>query len=434
MIKPYPKYKPSGVDWIGDIPEHREIKKLKYLAMLLNGYAFKPETYVEEGIPIIRIGDVNPIINLTNTKKVAQELLPLFQNFHIKNGDLLIALTGATIGKSTVFNSNQSALLNQRVGLLRAIELLNKHYLSYLISSNIFRTFVSFECDGGAQENIGREELGRFLSVLPPLPEQQSIANFLDKKTSLIDQAVSKKQQLIELLKEERTALINHAVTKGINPDVKLKPSGIEWLGVIPEHWEVKKLKYVAIIKYGLGQPPKQKIGGLPLIRATNVERGRIVEKDLLFVDPEDIPFDRDPILRENDIIVVRSGAYTADSAIIPKKYDSAITGYDMVVRPVDKNPKFIGCGLLSNYILDLQLLPLTLRAAQPHLNREELGETIFVIPPINGQNKVVGYIEAKSEKINNTIFKTEQEITLLQEYRTSLINEAVTGKICVVD
>ena len=181
--------------------------------------------------------------------------------------------------------------------------------------------------------------LGQF--PLPPLPEQRAIAGFLDRETARIDEFVAKKERLIELLQEKRTALITRTVTRGLDPSVQMRDSGVEWLGEIPAHWEVKRLKTIAEIRYGLGQPPKESPDGLPLVRATNVNRGRITEADMLYVDPRDVPPGRRASLSTREIIVVRSGAYTADSAIIPEKYEGAIPGYDMVLTVKKAKPEF---------------------------------------------------------------------------------------------
>jgi len=208
----------------------------------------------------------------------------------------------------------------------------------------------------------------------------------------------------------------------------KYKDSGMEWVGEIPEHWEVRRLKDFSAIKYGLGQPPREKSDGLPLIRATNVFSGRIDAKDLLFIDPDDIPYERDPVLRENDIIVVRSGAYTADSAIIPKEYDGAITGYDMVVRcNANINAKFVSYTFLSSYVLASQLLLNSLRAAQPHLNKEELGKTIIVFPNITEQTAIANYLDERTAKLDKLIKNKGEQIEKLKEMRQIEINTAVT-------
>jgi type I restriction enzyme S subunit len=265
------------------------------------------------------------------------------------------------------------------------------------------------------------------------LSEQKSISLYLDDRTRKIDSLIEKKQKMIELLKEERAAVINQAVTKGLNPDAPMKDSGIECLGEVPEHWNIVRLKLISKIKYGLGEPPKQKEDGIPLIRATNIDRGKIIEKDLVLVDPKDVPYERDPVLKKDDIIVVRSGAYTADSAIIPQKYDGAIAGYDMVVRVVKASPKYIAFALLSQYVLINQLYLQRMRAAQPHLNAEEFGDTLILIPPKNEEQQAfIQLIESESAKIDSAVSIIKKEILLLQEYRTALISEVVTGKIDV--
>jgi len=207
----------------------------------------------------------------------------------------------------------------------------------------------------------------------------------------------------------------------------KYKDSGLEWIGEIPESWSIVHLKYIGEIKYGLGQPPKEKVGGLPIIRATNVFRGKISTDKLLYVDPEDIPYNRDPILKENDIIIVRSGAYTGDSAIIPKEFEGAVTGYDMTLRVNNANPKFVAFSLLSNYLLNQQLILHSLRAAQPHLNAEELGHSFLVNPPLQEQKSIAHYLDQKTTIIDALLQKTKQKIALLKEQRTAIINQAVT-------
>jgi type I restriction enzyme, S subunit len=172
------------------------------------------------------------------------------------------------------------------------------------------------------------------------------------------------------------------------------------------------------------------------MIRATNIFRGKIDANNLVFVDPDGVPYERDPILRENDIIVVRSGAYTADSAIVPKEFDGAVAGYDMVIRCYTDNPRFISYCLLSHFILKNQLLLHSMRAAQPHLNREELGETFVVMPPMDEQISILDHIETECSRLdtiinNREIQKTDkatQRIPNHPDFRSG------TGKIDVRD
>lgn len=408
----YEKYKDSGVEWIGKIPNSWAIKKLKYVAILKSG-----DNIISEQI---NESDAFPVFG-------GNGLRGYFSAFTHEGNFVLIGRQGALCGN-----------INYASGKFWASEHAIVCHLQTSASWKWFGELLKIMnlnqySQSAAQPGLAVEKIKNLEIPYPPISEQTTIANYLDKKTSELDTLISKKETLIELLNEERTAIINQAVTKGLDPDVEMKDSGVEWLGEIPAHWKMSKLKYVSMIKYGLGQPPKQKDSGLPIIRATNVFRGKISKENLVFVDPDDIPWNRDPVLKENDIIVVRSGAYTGDSAIIPYEFEGAITGYDMVLRALTVNPKFVAFCLLSTYLLDNQLFLERLRAAQPHLNAEELGNSFLVLPNIEEQNEIVSHIEIEHKRVDDLISKTEQEITLLKEYKTALISEVVTGKVKVI-
>jgi type I restriction enzyme S subunit len=205
------------------------------------------------------------------------------------------------------------------------------------------------------------------------------------------------------------------------------KDSEIELLGEVPKHWEVKRIKEVGTIKYGLSQPPEYLEHGLPLIRATNIERGKLVDQGLVFISPDDVPYEKNPVLKENDILVVRSGAHTADSAIIPKKYHGSIAGFDMVLSPCNIFPKYLSFTLLSNYVLKDQLILSSFRAAQPHLNKEELGTALIVLPPLSEQKAIAHYLDTKTAQIDRKIDLLTQKATLYGNLKQSLISETVT-------
>lgn len=435
-MKKYSGYKDSGVEWIGEIPEHWTSVKLKHVTnQISDGTHFTP-TYCDSGIPFLRVTDIhNESIDLDRVKFISyEEHTELIKRCEPEKGDLLLSKNG-TIGLTKIVDWDWEFSIFVSLCLIKFKSTFSPELFSFLFQSDVVEQQISESSKKSTVTNLHLDKIRELKLLLPPLPEQQAIVTYLNEKTTLIDDLIKKKQEKIQLFKENRTALINQVVTKGLDPEVEMKDSGVEWIGEIPSSWKVKRLKYVGHVKYGLGQPPKLKDGGLPLIRATNVYRGIIDEKNMVFVDPEDIPYERDPVLRTNDIIVVRSGAYTADSAIIPEKFDGAITGYDMVLRCF-KNyiPKFISYGLLSDYILKRQLLMQSLRAAQPHLNREELNETIVFCPPFDEQKNIVTYLDEQTQLIDQTIQQEEQKIELLKEYRQSLISEVVTGKICVLD
>lgn len=211
-LDPKAKMKPSGVDWLGDIPEGWEVKKAKFLSDFVSGYSFDSESYTDNGVPIIRIGDIAEIIDFESVKKVPIELSLGLEKFNVKSGDILLALTGATIGKTAIYNSTEFALLNQRVAILRGKKL-DQKYLTYFIASSIFKENIDYLCFGGAQENIGKSEIGSIIISYPKIDEQKEIVVFLDRETAKINGIIKKVEMQIEKLQEYRQALISNAVT-----------------------------------------------------------------------------------------------------------------------------------------------------------------------------------------------------------------------------
>jgi type I restriction enzyme S subunit len=212
-----------------------------------------------------------------------------------------------------------------------------------------------------------------------------------------------------------------------------MKDSGIEWLGEIPEHWIVRRLKHIGSICYGIGEPPSYQTEGVPLIRATNIHNGRLFTEGLVFVNPAEIPEKRVVWLSTGDILVVRSGAYTGDSAIVPEGYGKCIAGFDMVVRSHGAIPRFLQYAFLSNYVKEGQIDLQRMRAAQPHLNAEELGACAFALSPSADEQKdIVDFLDRETSKVDILTAEAETAITLLRERRSALISAATTGKIDV--
>ncbi|NVK75105.1 MAG: restriction endonuclease subunit S [Oceanospirillaceae bacterium] len=212
-LDPNVKMKDSGVEWIGEIPESWEVTKLKYLSEILNGYAFKSDDYTDHGVPVVRIGDVKEPIDFNNAKRVPNSIVSKLQSYRLQRSDILIAMTGATIGKIGKFDTNDECYLNQRVGALRSFVGSCQDFLWLILSSDIFKEYVRLECDGGAQENIGREELGNFTCVVPEYSEQKSISEIATAQLARIKSMTSLEEKKVDKLKEYRQALISEVVT-----------------------------------------------------------------------------------------------------------------------------------------------------------------------------------------------------------------------------
>jgi len=254
----------------------------------------------------------------------------------------------------------------------------NMRWLFYALES-LGLDKINFD---SAVPGLSRELAYSLPLVFPPLPEQQHIAAYLDTSCAAIDAAVAAKRRQLETLDALCGSILLRAITMGLDELVETQPTGAVILPKMPTGWRLGRLKSVASIRYGLGQPPAELASGVAMIRATDVDAGTIRTDNLLRVDPNELPPGRNPYLQAGEIIVVRSGAYTGDSAIVPSALKGAVAGYDMVVTVERASARFIAYCLLSRYVLEGQLLLLTLRAAQPHLNARELGSVVLALPP----------------------------------------------------
>jgi type I restriction enzyme S subunit len=438
-LRPYPAMKDSGIEWLGAVPEHWEVERLRNTAEMRVSNVDKHTKDDEQHVRLCNYVNVykNDCIRAAMPFMRATASAEEIKRFRLEAGDVLITKDSESwndIGVPALVEEPANDLIcGYHLALLRPFS--DRLYGSYLFRA-LLSTAVSYqfhvEANGVTRYGLSHAAIKSIWLPLPPLPEQAPIVRFIDYVDRRIRRYIRAKQTLTGLLEEQKQAIIHRAVTRGLDPDVPLKPSGVKWLGDIPEHWEVKRLKTIARIRYGLGQPPREASDGLPLIRATNVERGCIVEKDLVRVDPSDVPVSRNAFLREGEIVVVRSGAYTADSAVIPKEYGGAIAGYDMVLTVNRAQPKFIAQVLLCTYVLNDQLIVASMRSAQPHLNAEELGVALILLPPLPEQAAIVEHLNQATADIGTTINRARREIELLHEYRARLIADVVTGKLDV--
>lgn len=433
-LEPYPRMKDSGVPWLGEVPEHWEVIPNRAICKEIKDKGFPDEQMLS--VTITR-GIIQQNKLLEGSSKKDSSNLDKSSYKLICPGD--IAYNKMRAWQGAIGRSDHRGIISPAYVVERPCKDVDSHFLHYLFRTPAFAKEAEQWSYGITSDmwSLRPEHFKMIYCCLPPFFEQVAIVKFIDHYDRKIRRYIRTKQKLIKLLEEQKQAIIHRAVTGQVDvrtgkPYPTYKPSGVEWLGDVPEHWEVKRLKSIARIRYGLGQPPREVLDGLPLIRATNVKRGRIVEKDLVRVDPADVPSSRSAFLSEGEIIVVRSGAYTADSAIIPTEYEGSVAGYDMVLACDNAQPEFIAHVLLSAYVLDDQLIIASMRSAQPHLNAEELGVAQILIPPLPEQLAIVEYLNWATADIDTAITRAHREIELLREYRTRLIADVVTGKLDV--
>lgn len=444
MIEQYEKYKDSGIAWLGDIPKHWQIKKLKHLIQSLeSGVSVNSiDIFASKGnYGILKTSCVyRYIFEPQQNKKI---LLSELDRAKIspKKGAIIISRmnTPELVGASGYVDQDYNHLfLPDRLWQTVFFENLDicTKWLSFSLKSSSFRELLSILATGtsSSMKNLGQEEFLNIKISLPPLEEQKAIAAFLDRKTAEIDELIAQKQRLIALYEEEKTAIINEAVTKGINPDVKLKPTAIDWLGDIPEHWEVKKLKYLAEIIDCKNRTPDYFDGGEYLVvRTSNIKHLQLDLDNALYTNKENfIEWTKRGVPQVGSVLFTRE-APAGEAALVPKDIPLCLGQRMMSLKSNEKvlNPLFLLYFIYSNPI-KIYVSLCSSGSTVSHLRVPQIYEMPILSMQLEEQKAISEYIEKETTRIDTKIAKTKRIIELQKEYRTALISEAVTGKIKV--
>jgi len=431
-MKRYPKYKDSGIEWIGEIPEHWEVKKLKYFSKIVNGSTPKSGKSEYWGGEIVWVtpndlGKLNGNLITDSLKKITQLGLNSCGTTLTPKNSIILS-TRAPIGHIGITDIRTCTNQGCKTIVHDSSKCENKFLFYYLFSSK--NTLQSLG-QGSTFIELSSQNLKDFQNPVPLLHEQQIIANYLDHKTHLVDTLIEKKQKLIDLLKEQRTAIINQAVTKGLNPDVKLKDSGIEWLGEIPEHWEVKKGKYLFSIVNG--HPPEQinfaEDGQHTYFRVDDLnEDGHglyLTNGKAKFILGSTALYQKNLILfpKRGVAILTNKVKITA----IQNLFDTNLMGLNVFRNNADTE-------FLSYCLLTRRLNDIADTSTIPQINNKHIYPLFFPLPPLIEQKSISNFLNQYIHKTDSLILKIEKTIDHLKEYRTALISEVVTGKIDVRD
>lgn len=441
-MTPYNKYKPSGIEWIGEIPEHWEVKRLGALGQFSKGGNISKSNLIEtdNGLPAILYGDIYTKYNI-EAKDIVHKISEETANnsVEIHKGVLLFTGSGETkedIGKCVVYNADYPAYAGGDLIIFTPKDTDGK-FLSYSQNSALAIHQKAIAAKGEIIVHIYGANLRDVYMPYPPtLVEQTAIAGFLDRKTAEIDQLIAHKKRLLELYEEEKTAIINQAVTKGINPNATMKDSGIEWLGQIPEHWEVKKLKYCLTdkLKYGANESAEYENYEHPrYIRITDFGNDGQLKKDTFkSLEPH---IASEYLLREGDILFARSGA-TVGKTFQFKNYkgEACFAGY-LIKASADPNI------LLSDFLYfftksgtyDNWKNSIFNQATIQNIGADKYAFLEIPIPHLSEQQSIVHHIETQCAMVDSKIAIARRQIELCQEYRQALISEVVTGRVKVI-
>jgi type I restriction enzyme S subunit len=422
--KPYPKYKDSGVEWIGKMPEGWGVRKLSHISRLYSGGTpdKTKEEYWEDGeVPWIASGEVNQVDVTHPTTYISKEGFHNSSAKWMPEGALIMALAGQGKTKGMVAYLRIRTTGNQSLAAI-VPEKIHGRYLFYWLRSNYFN--MRGLTGEGIRDGLDLDILKEIKSPLPSREEQQSIAAFLDKKTAEIDALIDRDRRLIGLLREKRSSLINHAVTKGLDPKAELKDSGVEWIGEIPEGWDLHKLKFVDSVI--MGQSPDSEDynydqKGLPFLQG-NAEFGEIHPSPQIWCETAN-----KKAIEKDILLSVRAPIGAVN--IADQKY--GIGRGLCAIRSKKSNYKFLYYQFLSR---NEELNSIGTGSTYTAISTDEVGNFVIINPPEKEQLSIASFLDKQIARIDSTVSKIETKIILLEEYKKSLIHNTVTGKINVVN
>ena len=446
-LKPYSAMKDSGIEWLGGVPEHWAIRKLGQIGKLSKGSGGNKSDEVSKGIPCIRYGDLYTTHNFFIRK--SRSFIPkdkAAEYTAIKFGDVLFAGSGETIdeiGKSVVNLMQDDACCGGDVILFRPSQQFEPSYLGYAMDCRPAAAQKATMGRGITVMHIYGNQLKHLTFPLPPLPEQAAIVRFLDHADRRIRRYIRAKQKLISLLEEQKQAIIHQAVTGQIDvrtgqPYPAYKDSGLEWLGKVPEYWEIMRLKQLSRIQGGFAFSTDS-FGneGIPVVRMNNIRRGLLGLYDVVRI-PED-KCKNAFALNEGDIIYGLSGSIGATGSLgnyaivrrgdVPAQLNQRIARFRPITDRITK--KFL-VGSLQTKVFYEQVLSYTTGTAQFNVSTNDIGNVVLALPPLPEQAAIVHFLGEATTRLDTAITESRRQINLLREYRTRLIADVVTGKVDV--
>jgi len=432
----YPEYKDSGVEWLGEVPAHWEVIPLKHLADFVNGHAFKPTEWAESGISIIRIQNLNGSEDFNYFDGAVES------RYLVHDGDLLFGWSGnrGTSFGPFIWRNTEVCALNQHIFRVESYDIATQalYWILKAVTSH-----VEDQAHGIiGMVHVTKGDLGSIRVPIPPKFEYGSIAIFLDHETAQIDALLAEQEKLIALLKEKRQAVISHAVTKGLDPSVPMKKSGVEWLGQVPEHWQIKRVKHLVLI---LEQGWSPQCEGFPVqseeewgvLKVGCVNGGvfRPQENKALPPELEPVP---ELGLTAGDVLISRANTreLVGGAAVILRDYPRLMLCdklYRIRLLPDVCEPVFLALYLGSDRVRgQIELAATGASSSMLNIGQSTILELNLAVPPLDEQQQILKVVARQIGTIDVLVKEAQSAITLLQERRTALISAAVTGQIDV--
>ncbi len=425
--------KESGILGIGKVPISWEQTRLGYECYIrarLGWRGLKADEYVDEGYAFIsafNIQDGKLVWEPLNY--ITQERYDESPEIKLNIGDVLLVKDGAGVGKSARVDSLPcgGTAPNSSIGVITPYNSMSYRYVCYYIQSPVFSNFVGLLYNGMGVPHLTQEILKTIRILMPPLDEQQSICDYLDEKCAEFDTIKSDIQSQIEALEEYKRSVITEAVTKGLDPDVEMRDSGVQWIGMIPKHWEVRKMKHIGSVRNGLTYTPQDLCDdGTLVLRSSNVQNGKLSLEDNVYVSCK---VKTELMVKKGDILICsRNGSreLIGKNAIITDDIDAAFGAFMMIFRC--DSPKYLYYILNSNifsYYLGTFFTSTINQLTGANFNNMK----IVFCDDKKEQKQITSYLDSKCAEIDSIIAEKKQQIDTIEEYKKSLIFEYVTGK-----
>lgn len=434
-MKKYEAYKDSGIEWIGEIPKEWSILRMKhyfYMKGRIGWQGLKADEFIEDGPYLVTGTDfVNGKVCWERCYHISEERFNEAPEIHVQQGDLLITKDG-TVGKLALIEEKpEKVSLNSHLLILRPVKgEINNHFVYWALQSMIFKDYVGFASSGSTMASLSQEKIGEFPLILPTLSEQQIIVSYLDYKIGQIDASISAINSQIDDLKAYRQSIISEAVTKGLNLDIKMVDSGIEWIGKIPETWKCTKLGWL-YPNMGSGTTPDTNNlnyyseGGYNWLQTGDLNDGVITDTSKhiteLAVNERGMR-----IYPSGSVVVAMYGATIGKVGLL--SIDTT-TNQACCVLPITENIY----NRYTFYVMQsskMSLISKSVGGGQPNISQTIIKEHKIPVPPLHEQQAIASYLDSKTSKIDSVIKSLEVQLNELNALKQSIISEAVTGKI----
>lgn len=440
--------KPSGIDWIKDIPSSWEINKVKYLAtepgtLFLDGDWIESDVIEESGIRYLTTGNVGAgFYKEQGSGYISEKTFSELHCLNVYPGDLMISRLNEPIGRSCIIPDTESRYVVAVDNvILRPNANYNKKFIMYGMNADGYAEHANMIARGATMSRISRSQLGQFWLAFPNIEEQQAIADFLEKECAQIDSIAADLEKQVALLQQYKKSLITETVTKGLNKSVPMKDSGVEWIGEIPVGWELSRIKYltdnhhpypIGDGDHGMIKADDYLTEGIPYIRVLNLTWGSGLNlENLVFISKEMNSLIKNSELKPNDILIAKTGATIGKTAIVPDSLPvSNTTSHVGKITLANVHDAKYFYYVMTSSIVQKQIQDISaMQSTRPELGIEGLKNLILTVPPFDIQQHIARFLDDHCAKIDRVLHEKGKQLSVIKQHKKSLIYEYVTGK-----